>query len=246
MRTPSPTWPRTISGHISRATSAHSSERTSSSAQACSRAATVCRLPSSWPRVLPVLRRTSTPDLAVAATKQALSTIGSYFGLSARSTCAKSCSTTPMAPATPRQLIPLLVRAAIGGEEVRLGAAEQPIDLTYLDDVAEALTILLRTPSPALTTIRADSPVTVGEIVGAIANAAGQPLRAQFAEGARTSDQPLVAGDWPLPPDWSPQGQPRRRAVAHHSRGERGAASRPGSQRLPLRLASSPCGSTAR
>ena len=146
------------------------------------------------------------PASLYAATKQALSTIGSYYrterGLDVREVVLYDT----YGPGDTRdKLVPLLVGAALGGEEVRLGAADQPINLTYLDDVADALSILLSTASPALTTIRADAPVTVAEIVDAVSSAAGAPLRVRYADGARVSDQPLIAGDWPTPTGWTPR-----------------------------------------
>ena len=134
---------------------------------------------------LPVLPRTPRPTSLYAATKQAFSTIGSYYRAERALDVREVVFYDTYGPGDTRdKLVPLLVRAALSGEEVRLGAAEQPINLTYLDDVADALAILLSTPSPTLTTIRADSPLTVGEIVDAIANASGKPLSARFTEGA--------------------------------------------------------------
>ncbi len=146
------------------------------------------------------------PSSLYAATKQAFSTIAAYYRLERGLDVREVVLYDTYGPTDMRdKLIPLLIHAAVHGDEVKLGAAAQPINLTYLDDVGDALAILLSTPSPALTTIRAESATTVAEIVAEVGRVTGSPLRARFSEGARANDQPLIAGDFPIPPGWVPR-----------------------------------------
>ena len=145
------------------------------------------------------------PRTLYAATKQALSSIAAYYRSERELDVREVIFYDTYGPGDTRdKLVPLLTRAALTGEHVSLGAADQPINLTYLDDAADGLTALLSTPSPELTTIRALEAVTVGDLVAAMGRTVGRPLAVQFAPGGRVNDQPLTAGDWPTPPAWRP------------------------------------------
>ncbi|MBF4561666.1 NAD(P)-dependent oxidoreductase [Microbacterium sp. VKM Ac-2870] len=146
------------------------------------------------------------PSSLYAATKQAFSTIASYYRRERAVDVREVVLYDTYGPGDTRdKLIPLLVGAALSGDEVRLGVKDQPLNLTYLDDVTDALAILLSAPSPALTTIRTESVHTVGEIVDAIGKLAGRRLGVRYADGTTVNDRPLTAGDWPTPPGWVPQ-----------------------------------------
>lgn len=108
-------------------------------------------------------------------------------------------------PADPRpKLVPQLLQAARAGAPVTVGPLEQPLNLLHVDDVAAGLVAAAAPGEASITTVRAAAATTVGDVVAAVAKAAGRPLEVEVDETRRVSDLPLVAGDWPTPRAWDP------------------------------------------
>lgn len=147
------------------------------------------------------------PSSLYAATKQAFSTLAEYYRAAQSLDVRNVVLYDTYGPGDTRdKLVPLLLGAACTGERVRLGSPAQPINLTYLDDVTDALLLLLSAPAtPPTTTIRASKTLTVGELVDAVGQAANIAVDAQFDEGAKVNDRPLTSGEWPTPPGWVPR-----------------------------------------
>lgn len=146
------------------------------------------------------------PASLYAATKQAFSTIAEYYRAERDLVVRDVVFYDTYGPGDTRdKLVPLLARAATTGETLRLGASQQRINLTYLDDVAAGLIALLREAAPARTTIRAGNPVTVADVVETMRDAGAKNLDVVFNESAPVNDLPLMAGDWPAPPGWEPR-----------------------------------------
>jgi nucleoside-diphosphate-sugar epimerase len=101
------------------------------------------------------------------------------------------------------KLVPLLVDAARTGAPVRLGPQAQRIDLTYVLDVVRGLIRALEPNVAPVTTLRAATPVTVGELVTAIEDVADTRLEASFNDDATPSTLLDEAGNWPTPPCWA-------------------------------------------
>ncbi|MHC2999646.1 hypothetical protein OB08_10860 [Microbacterium sp. HJ5] len=102
------------------------------------------------------------------------------------------------------KLVPALVRAARNGTPVVVGPVGQALNLLHVEDVATGLIAAAAPGGAAITTVRAASATTVGDVIAAVGRAAGRPLDIIVDEARSVSDLPLRSGDWDTPTGWNP------------------------------------------
>lgn len=146
------------------------------------------------------------PASLYSATKQALLVISEYYGRERGVELRNVVLYDNYGPRDPRdKLVNQLVDAIHGDGVIGMGPEQQRINLLHVDDVSAGLIAASEKGNPSLMTVRADSPVSVGEIARELERISGRQLTKTFDESRKPSDQPEIAGDWPLPLDWEPR-----------------------------------------
>jgi nucleoside-diphosphate-sugar epimerase len=140
-----------------------------------------------------------------ASSKQAYAVLADYYRQAEGVDSRQVVLYDNYGPADPRpKLVPQLLQAARAAAPVTVGPLEQPLNLLHVDDVAAGLIAAAAPGEASVTTVRAAATTTVGDVVAAVAKAAGHPLDIEVDETRRVSDLPLVAGEWPTPRAWEP------------------------------------------
>lgn len=146
------------------------------------------------------------PASLYSATKQAFLVLAEYYGSHRGVDVRHVVLYDNYGPRDPRdKLITQLVSAVREGTTIAMGPAEQRINLLHVADVSTGLVAASEQGNPALMTVRAPSTVSVGEIAEAIERVSGSRLQKTFDAGRMPSDQPEMAGNWPLPRGWEPR-----------------------------------------
>ena len=141
-----------------------------------------------------------------ASTKEALRSIGAYYRQAGGVDVRDVVLYDNYGPDDPRdKLMPYLISSLASDLEAVVGPLTQTLNLLHVDDVAAGLIAAAGAGAPAMMTVRAAEPTTVGAIIAAIEAASSRPLRVRVDEDREFSDLPLHAGDWPLPPGWHPR-----------------------------------------
>ena len=94
------------------------------------------------------------------------------------------------------RLVSAVARSLLAGHEVPTTEGWQVRDFMHVEDVAGAFCMLLDSGVEAPVNIASGIPVTVREVVAAIAAAAGRPELVQWgAQPMRDGEPPLIVGD---------------------------------------------------
>jgi nucleoside-diphosphate-sugar epimerase len=141
-----------------------------------------------------------------ASTKEALRTIGAYYRDAAGVDVRDVVLYDNYGPGDPRdKLVPYLISALAADAVATVGPLDQSVNLLHVEDVVAGLLAAAAASAPAMTTVRAPEPTTVGAIIAAIDAASSRPLRIDVDARRGVTDLPLHAGEWPVPPGWAPK-----------------------------------------
>lgn len=144
------------------------------------------------------------PASLYAATKQAFSDISEYYRTVVGLPITQVVLYDTFGPGDTRdKLVPHLISSLLAGGPVRLGPAAQQLNLLYVDDVVSGLIAAAVPGSAPLCTVRAESTVTVAQLVDELSAVAGRPIEASFNAEATPNDLVTTSGDWPTPIGWT-------------------------------------------
>lgn len=146
-----------------------------------------------------------------AATKQAFEDIARYY-------VAREISTTTLAlydtygPCDPRpKVLPLLIKAALSGEQLDLSPGEQLLHLVYVDDIVDAFMVAaagLEAKSPPTVhrySITAQPPLSLRELAAAVERVTGRSIDARWGARAYRGREVLTPWVGEHLPGWCPK-----------------------------------------
>ena len=151
------------------------------------------------------------PKGLYAATKQAFDDVLAAYTWSNRLEVVSLRFFDTYGPNDPRgKVVDALVRAAVQGEPIDMGSGDQLIDLVHIDDAVAALIAAADAPvdggAPARFAVSSGRPVSLRELAGLVAQAAGRELDARWGARADRPDEMMAPWDVGPPlPGWSPK-----------------------------------------
>ncbi|MCU0312663.1 MAG: NAD(P)-dependent oxidoreductase [Solirubrobacteraceae bacterium] len=137
------------------------------------------------------------PDTLYGAAKAALHLAASAYARQEGFALAWGRVFFPYGPdEDPGRLVASVARQLVAGEPAEVTEGRQVRDFLYADDVAAAFAALAGSPLEGPVNIGSGEPVSVREVVAAVARAAGAPDLVRFgARPARPGDPPRIVAD---------------------------------------------------
>ena len=168
------------------------------------------------------------PYSLYSATKEASSVIAEYYRKVAGLDVREAILYDTFGPGDTRdKLLPHLLDSFATGSAMALGPRAQPINLLYVDDVANGLIAAAAPGGAARICLRSAFETTVGEVVEVIRAISGSAVEVSFDDSRSINELVRNSGTWPSPTGWS--------AVVPLSDGVRSAWEWQTKQRDPLR-----------